>query len=269
MSAEGKRYLWYSDTHLNNASRSSFRDFVRRANDVRPDGMFLTGDVSTGSRLAEDLETLAMGVQFPVYFVLGNHDYHLRSVSSVHEDVRALCRRYENLVWMTDAGVVSLSEDVALVGVEGWYDAVYGDPRLLRFTVDWFLTKDFLGLGWEGRLERWRRMAEDSADVVGRRLVQAFENHQEAYVLTHFPPWREADRAHGTMFESFWTPYNTNVALGRRIEEVARENKKKRVTVLAGHTHSECTVRVRKNVECRVAPAKYRGVPRRDDVFVI
>lgn len=266
---DGRRYLWYSDTHLNGAWPWTLSKFASRISAERPDGVFLTGDISSGRKLCRDLAFLADRIPCPIYFVLGNHDYHFRSIRGVHQDVRQLCSERPNLVWMTDAGVVSLNEDVALIGTEGWYDAAHGDPYFLRYMMEWFAVLDFVPLTWEERLAAFRRMAGESADLVGRLLEEAFREHKEVYLLTHFPPWREADRAHGTAMEWLWLPYNSNDAMGRRIEEVAREHKKRRITVLAGHTHSECTLRVRKNVECRVAPAKYRGLPRRDDVFIL
>lgn len=269
MTAEGRKYLWYSDTHLNTSWPWSLRSFVRKVNDMKPDGMFLTGDISNGRRVSDDLSFLASRIDCPIYFVLGNHDYHMRSLGGVHDSVREVCSRHKNLVWMTDSGVVSLSEDVALVGTEGWYDAAFGNPDFLRFTMDWMLTYDFFRLPWPSILSAWRGMAAASAEYIGIKVEEALSTHKEVFVLTHFPPWPEADRAHGTVFERFWLPYNSNSILGTRIEQVAREFKKKRITVLAGHTHSERTIRVRKNVECRVAPAKYTGSPRLDDVFVI
>lgn len=267
--SEGRRILWYSDTHLNSAWPWSLRTFVRRVNEMRPDGMFITGDISCGYRIASDLSFLASRISCPIYFVLGNHDYHFRSISGVHAGISRACADHPNLVWMTRAGIVPLSEDVAVVGTEGWYDAAFGDPRFLKLTFDWMLTFDFLRLRWEDILSEWRRMAQEAADVIGERVERALQDYKEVYVLTHFPPWPEADRAHGTIMEKFWLPYNSNFALGRRIEELAKAYKKKRITVLAGHTHSERTIRVRKNVECRVAPAKYTGSPRLDDIFII
>jgi hypothetical protein len=153
-----------------------------------------------------------------------------------------------------------LADDVALIGAEGWYDASLGDPKLLRWTTDWFRTFDFLHLDdMETRVDAWRKMAKASATAIAGRLEKALENHKTVYIITHFPPWKEATRAEGTWTEKFWLPYNTNVAMGQAIERVMDGRKKKRVIVLAGHTHNPCQVRVSNTIQCMVARASYFG----------
>ena len=266
-----KRYAWLSDTHMNLSVLPCLkRLYLLGAWRMGADGIFITGDISSGGWIESDLRFLARHFEGPIYFVLGNHDYHGRHIDSVHDDIRRVCRDHPNLVWMTEAGVVSLTDDVAVIGSEGWYDARHGDERLLRYTTDWLLTFDFLHAGrHDRRLDLWRRMAQESARCVEARLVQALENHKTVYILTHIPPWKEATRAMGTALEKFWLPYNTNAALGRAIERAAGDRKKKRVIVLAGHTHTPCRVRVTNTIECAVAGASYFGKIRPESTIII
>lgn len=266
-----KRYVWYSDTHLN---KSVFpfmkRGFIRRLDEAHADGVIVTGDISSGLRLESDLRFLARHFDGPIYFVLGNHDYHKRHIESVHADVRRLCARHPNLCWLTDIGLVELTDNIALVGTEGWYDASLGDPTWLRWTTDWWLTLDFLQMdSMDERIAAWRRMARTSAELVESRLQQAFERYRTVYVATHFPPWREATRSAGTFMESFWLPYNTNAAMGAAIERVAIDHPDSNVVVLAGHTHVPCHVRVSDNVQCHVARATYRGQVNAEETLVL
>ena len=266
-----KRYLWMSDLHMDMSLVPYLKRLhARRISSTGVDGLFITGDISTGLTLESDLKFLARHFDGPIYFVLGNHDYHGRHVDSVHADVRRLCCQFSNLHWMSDTGVVSLNEEVALIGTEGWYDAQAGDPRLLRFTTDWFLTFDFLHLdSMEQRVEVWRDMSRRAAEVIEERLTTALEHHKTVYVLTHFPPWKEATRAVGTLMEGFWLPYNTDVAMGQAIERVAAGRKKKRIVVLAGHTHTPCRIRVSNTVECNVARASYWGWDGPEETIVV
>ena len=267
-----KRYVWYSDTHLNMSVLPFLkRLFVSRLNKAGADGVFITGDISSGTGLESDLRYLARHFDGPIYFVMGNHDYHKRHIQSVHADIRRLCQEHSNLYWMTDEGIVSLTEDVALIGTEGWYDAQLGDPKLLRWTSDWYLTFDFFHLdGMPARIEVWREMARTSAKLITQRLTKALETHDTVYVMTHVPPWKEAIRAEGTFFEQYWLPYNTNVAMGQAIEQVmAGQKKKKRVIVLAGHTHTPCHIRVSESIECMVARASYWGSVRPEETIVL
>lgn len=256
-----RRFVWFSDTHLNLSVLPFLkRRFVGRLRTANPDGVFITGDISSGTWLESDLRFLATHFDKPVYFVLGNHDYHKRHIASVHADVQRLCSQHDNLHWMTDEGVVTIAEDVALIGTEGWYDARLGDPKWLRWTSDWYMTYDFLHMAnLAERLDMWRLMAERSAELIEVRLRQALEDHKTVYVMTHFPPWHEASRAPGSLMEQFWLPYNTNHAMGQAIERVMEGRKKKRVIVLAGHTHTPCHIRVANNIECMVARASYWG----------
>lgn len=266
-----QKYVWFSDTHLNLSVLPFLkRWFVTRLNGAGADGLFLTGDISSGAWLESDLRFLATHFPGPIYFVLGNHDYHNRHIASVHADIRRLCKEHPNLHWMTDETVVHLDDDVALIGTEGWYDAQLGDPLLLKYTSDWFLTFDFRHLAdMDTRLEFWRRMDKESADRIEERLETALEGHKTVYVLTHVPPWKEATRAVGTRMEKLWLPYNTNTVMGQAIERVMDGRKKERVVVLAGHTHMPCHIRVSTTIECMVARASYWGAVRAEETIVI
>ncbi len=266
-----KKYVWFSDTHLNHSVLPFLkRRFVSRLREAAPDGLFLTGDISSGHWLESDLRFLARNFDGPIYFVLGNHDYHFRHIESVHADVRRLCATHLNLHWMTDSGVISLTEDVALIGTEGWYDAALGDPNLLRYTPDWWMTFDFLHHDdMSGRLNKFRDMAKASADFIARKLETALETHKTVYVLTHVPPWKEATRAEGTRMERYWLPYNTNAAMGKEIERVMDGREEKHAIVFAGHTHTPCTIQVSKSIECNVARASYWGKVRAEETIII
>lgn len=266
-----KRFVWFSDTHLNLSVLPFLkRMFVTRLNGAQADGLFLTGDISSGPWLESDLRFLARHFPGPIYFVMGNHDYHRRHIASVHADIRRLCLEHPNLHWLTDEPIVHLDDDVALIGTEGWYDAQNGDPKLLRWTSDWLLTFDFLHLdSMEARLAEWRRMAQTSADLIAERLEAALEGHKTVYIMTHVPPWKDATRAVGTYMEKYWLPYNTNVAMGQAIERVMEGRKKKRVVVLAGHTHTPCHIRVSNSIECMVARASYWGRVSAEETIVI
>jgi predicted phosphohydrolase len=266
-----QRYAWLSDTHMNLSALPFLKRLhvlgIRRES---ADGIFITGDISSGRWLESDLRFLARNFPGPIYFVLGNHDYHGRHIPSVHSDVRRLSAEYPNLIWMTDAGIISLNSDVALIGTEGWYDAALGDPELLRWTTDWFLTFDFLHLkSHDERIDMWRIMSENSARLIEGRLLAALETHKTVYILTHVPPWKEATRAVGTLMEPFWLPYNTNTAMGRAIERAVDGRRKKRVVVLAGHTHTPCRIRVTNSIECAVARSTYWGSVRPEEMIIV
>lgn len=265
------KYLWFTDTHLDKVPPWSLIRFILHIRKENPKGVFLTGDISNGVMTAWHLQLLATFIKCPIYFVLGNHDYHFSSIEKTHKKIRELCKKFPNLIWMTDAGVVHLNQEVALIGTEGWYDAEKGKPGYLKFTFDWILTEDFRKLpNWDKRLDFWRQMADQSANDIVDKLEKSIEQgYKTIYILTHFPPWKEATRDVGTMFEKFWLPYNCNIRMGKALKKAMEDHKKRYITVLAGHTHTDCWIHVSRNIECKVSKAKYYGELRNEEHIFI
>lgn len=171
---------------------------------------------------------------------------------------------------MTERGHVQLADSVALVGEEGWFDASLGKPELLRYTFEWFLVRDFLRMnGMNDRIEAWRTMARAAATSIEKKLNSAVEDNHTVYVMTHFPPWKEATCAVGTWLQNYSLPYDTNVVMGAAIERVAANYPDKRIIVLAGHTHIPCRIQVKHNLECIVARATYWGRVRPEQTIIL
>jgi len=263
--------LWFTDTHLDKVTPWTLYRFIHHIVREKPQSVFLTGDLSNGLLVCWHLRLLAKFVKCPIYFVLGNHDYHLSSIETVHRKIRELQTEYPNLIWLTEAGVVRLNDEVAIVGTEGWYDVNNGKPEYLQFTLDWMLTEDFRKLpDMHARIEKWRELADVSAKNLSLKVDEAFKaGYKSVYVLTHFPPWAEATRDVGTPMETFWLPYNVNLRLGKALEEVMLNHKNKHITVLAGHTHTDCWIHVASNIECKVSKAKYYGELRNEEHIYI
>lgn len=249
-----KKYLWYTDIHLNRINPITLLRFISSINRERPDGVFITGDISSGTFINFHLELMAKRIECPVYFTLGNHDYWTSSFKKKNEEIGELCSKYSNLVWTSKTGMISLNEEVALAGVEGWYDAVHGDDRYLLTTLDWILVEEFRQLkDMHERISLFRSIAKESCEDAEKKLLSAFDSgHKSVYLLTHFPPWKEAVRAEGTPLEDFWLPYNVNAQLGATLETIMHDRNKKHLTVLTGHTHDPRYIRVSRNIDCQV-----------------
>jgi Icc protein len=265
------KYLWYTDTHLDKLLPWTLFRFIRHIKKENPKGIFLTGDISNGIMTCFHLKLLAKFIKCPIYFVLGNHDYHLTSIAKQHEKIRALCKKYPNLIWMTESDVIDLHHEVGLIGVEGWYDAQLGNPKYLKATMDWFMTEEFRKLpNMEARIEAFRALADQSCHILEDKLEKALaQDFKTIYILTHFPPWKEATRDEGTFLEKYFLPYNVNMRLGQMIERVMADRKKRNVTVLAGHTHTDCWIHVSRNIECKVNKAKYYDSVRNEETIFI
>lgn len=248
-----KTLAWYTDTHLDRARGLLLsQKLANRINELSVSGVVLTGDISNGSQIEKTLDFLATSVNVPIYFVLGNHDYHGRSLASVNDGVAQVVEKHPNLVWATQ-GVTTISPGVALVGTEGWCDARVGYKWWMRMTFDHFMIKDYSILRFSDWIKRFHDKAVRGAIILEENLRLALRAHDHAYVLTHFPPWDDSI-VHG-MMKRFWTAYDVNHALGDAIDRVMADFPSKRCTVLAGHTHVP-TSWLRGNIECRVGYAR-------------
>ena len=250
-------YAWLTDPHFNFLSQKKVIEFFLTLDCENLDGVFITGDISTGTQVARHLKQLSQIFRKPIYFVLGNHDFYRSSFSLVENQMVGLTKNRSNLHYITNSEPISLSPDTALIGHDGWYDAGWRSPLTnLVFIWDWFFISEFRALfSNDDRLEFSRKRAEAAAEVVRMRLRKAFENHSTVMFLTHFPPWPEADPCSHSLLERFWHPYNSSRVMAKMLEAEMLQRPEKKLIVLAGHTHDDSYVRISDNIEIRVGGA--------------
>jgi predicted phosphohydrolase len=250
-------YLWITDPHLTPLTR---RKMLNAILDRAPVGVFLTGDVSTCSQtFLGELDFLGERIGRPLFFVYGNHDLWFSDRASVENEIRALCRKHKNLIWMNESGIVPLNESSCVIGHNGWYDGRNGNSDYIRYTADWFLIKDFRQLPtMPDRIDLFRKWADESAEKLSAQLEEAVKTYKTVWLLSHFPMWKEAHRA-SAFLEQFWASYNCNLVLGQALEKVMANYKKRHLICLTGHTHSPVHIFVSRGIECRVGRAKYFG----------
>ena len=63
-----------TDTHFNLLASEEFIAFVQKLAEIPSDGLFISGDISSGLSLQSNLEYLATQYSKPIYFIIGNHD---------------------------------------------------------------------------------------------------------------------------------------------------------------------------------------------------
>src|SRR5271169_5868764 len=102
------KFLWFSDTHLDQVLPWNLTKFIVSVIKEKPQGIFLTGDISNGGLIYWHLKLLASLISCPIYFVLGNHDIWFSSFDKVYEKIRKLCKDHDNLIWMNDTEVVKI-----------------------------------------------------------------------------------------------------------------------------------------------------------------
>jgi len=272
--------IWTTDIHLDSlddGASPALEVFVRSLFVDSPEAVLITGDISTASAIERHLDTFERIATCPVYFVCGNHDFYGGSVTDVREQIQKIALRSKKLVYLTRSDVISLSRSTAIVGHDGWYDGYIGDPSRTSFIMtDWFRISEFINAGAVTRysgvyganyspnlgvcLAVARKLSAEAADYVAIRAREAAKTHQSVIIATHVPPWEDAHFHNSRKGEAGAMPWYTSKLMGDAIEEVARENPDVEFTVLCGHTHSQKSLKVDRNLVCHVAPSEY-GAP--------
>lgn len=273
-----KNLIWCTDIHLDfldgpNDVGRVHEEFAEPLSKVECDGILITGDISLADDVVRHLGILDRIVNKPIYFVLGNHDFYGGSFSNVRDAVRAACDASNNLRYLTGSGPVSLSEKVALVGDDGWYDAGYGDPfRSPYIMSDWLRIHDYViggaktvgmygpGIDMGTVVGLSRKFAAESAERMHAALTAAAQSHEVVVALTHVPPWTKVHRHDGKSGSPVAHPWYTSKVMGYVIEEVAKAHPKVKFEVFCGHTHGKFDAKIRPNVTCHVGGSDY-GAP--------
>jgi predicted phosphohydrolase len=231
--------------------------------------LLIGGDIAEATDVVHYLEVLDHHLTRPIYFVLGNHDFYFGSIHRVRQDVRASCASSDNLVYLTDAGVIELSDGVGLVGHDGWADARIGDyERSMIMMNDYRLIEELAGVTKEERWPLLQALGDAAAAAVRRVLPLALERYELVYFLTHVPPLREACWHEGRISNDEWAPHFTCKAVGDAVLEIMQDYPQRELTVLCGHTHGSGEAHPLPNVWIFTGAAVY-GFPAINRVITV
>jgi predicted phosphohydrolase len=255
--------VWATDVHLDflaEADRDRFAAAIAvAARGAR--GVVLTGDIAQGVDVDARLAELAVAVQAPIWFVLGNHDYYRSSIAAVRARMRAVTAGHPTLAWLPAAGVVRLSDDVALIGHDGWGDARLGDPdRTTVMLNDFVLIDELAGLDRGARHARLRALGDEAAASLDAHLAEALGWARWVVVAIHVPPFREACWHDGAISDDAWLPYFTCAAAGDVLRAAMAARPDVQMTVLCGHTHGAGEAAILPNLRVVTGGADY-GTP--------
>lgn len=243
--------FWLTDLHLLPKNRKALLQTIAKNS---PDKIFLTGDISVSAgTFLKDLEFMGQNIAQTIYFIYGNHDVWLSSFEYVKSQIIDICSKYKNLVWLTDSDSILLNDETSIIGTEGWYSTEVGNKYYTMFTVDWIVIKELRCCdGWKERFDKFKSLANQSAELISSKLLDALTKSNIVYLLTHFPPWLEAYKCSNKFVKTFWTPYNINVPMGTALKKIMAGFPNKKLVVLAGHTHSSFKINISENIECRI-----------------
>jgi predicted MPP superfamily phosphohydrolase len=264
-----KRIAWATDIHLNFLEARQVEEFCRRVAATEPDGLMLSGDIGEAPSVGSFLRLMEETFDFPVYFVLGNHDFYYGSLASVREEIGVMARGSDRLHWLSESEILPLTETTCLLGHDSWADGRIGDFAGSDVVLsDHFLISDLAGLDRAGLLGKMNLLGNEAAAHVRRLLPSALERFRHAVVLTHVPPFRDSCWYGGKISEDDWLPHFSCKAVGDALEEIMRRHPDNQMTVLCGHTHGSGTAQILPNLLVRTGGAVY-GKPRLQDPVIV
>lgn len=251
------RLAWLTDVHLNFLDAAARARFAAEVAATDTAGVVITGDIAEADSVEPLLAELAAGVARPVWYVLGNHDYYGGAIG----EVRTRARAFAAARWLPAAGVVRLTDDVALVGHDGWGDARLGNPATTPVELsDFYAIRDLAWLDRETRAAALRRLGDDAAASLARDVAAALAWARHVVVATHVPPFRDACWHEGRISDDDWLPYYTCAAVGDALRAAMTARPDARMTVYCGHTHGGGEAQVLPNLRVVTGAAAY-GAP--------
>jgi predicted phosphohydrolase len=262
------RYAWATDVHLdfvcsnpqNPQNTQRLVAFAQQLTAGDPTGILLSGDLSVARLLVFHLSVLERVVQRPIYFVLGNHDYYGANVDDVRKQMKELSNLSPFLRYMPTMPYYALTPTTAVVGHDGWYDALIGDWQGSNFVMtDWKAIGDFKPVSGNKAtiVELARKLAFDGVTHVHNGIKQATRYHKHIIVLTHFPPFRESHVHEGRVGDNNAQPWYTSKMMGDMLLDASRAFPQHTFQVLCGHTHGRWEGKVTGNLQVNVGGAEY------------
>jgi len=255
------RAAWLTDIHLDFLSEPARAAFFDTIVARRPDGVFLTGDISVAPSLIAHLRAMADAIDAPIYFVLGNHDFYHGSIAAVRAAVCDCGRSNRLLRYVPDAGVVPLTQFTALVGHDGWGDSRYGDYARSSVRLhDHVLIEELTGVTPQTLQKRLNRLGNEAAGYLQETLPKALDQFRRVIVLTHVPPFKEACWYQGRVGHDEWLPFFACKAVGDVLRDLMEKRPEHQLDVYCGHTHHPGKAQILPNLCVFTGEAEY-GAP--------
>jgi Icc-related predicted phosphoesterase len=258
---------WLTDIHLDLLEFSRKDEFFLALKSRKMDAVLISGDIGNSHGLVNLLTEIERELSLPIYFVMGNHDFYYGSIPEVRAAVKKLCSASEKLNYLTDLGVIKLSEETTLIGHDSWADGRFGDYDLSEVMLnDYFLIKDFKDLSKAERLHAMNTLADEAAIHLNINLPKALKISQTVILLTHVPPFREACWHEGKISGPDHLPHFACKAVGDVLYNIMEKHPDKKLILLCGHTHSSGEVKILDNLIVYTGDAAY-GAPKIQRIF--
>jgi hypothetical protein len=159
-------------------------------------------------------------------------------------------------------GIKKLTDDVLLVGHDGWADGRLGDYQNSDVSLnDSLMIADLFQeklLSKDKLLVKMQQLADVDARQLSNSLAKAIEKYPtKIIILVHVPPFKEACLHQGKISDENWLPYFSSKVLGDVILDAAQTNPNIEFLVFSGHTHSAAHYQPLENLTVNVGKAEY------------
>src|SRR3954465_13096810 len=94
------RLAWATDIHLEFCDDAAIDGFLRSVATAGPNALVVSGDIGQSTSVSALLSRIENATDYPIYFVLGNHDYYHGSIAGVRATVAELTRSGARLHWL-------------------------------------------------------------------------------------------------------------------------------------------------------------------------
>lgn len=256
----GLTLAWVTDPHLNFLESEALNTFCLEVAAQSVDGLIITGDIAEADSVIPILSKLDQTLSFPIYFVLGNHDYYGGSIRETRARVRQWAASSERSIWLPAAGIIPLTERSALIGHGGWGDGQIGDFIASEITLnDYRMITELRGLPKHELLNSLKALGEDAAVALAEQLKRTVRQYEETILVTHVPPFLESCWYQGEATLNEWTPHFTCGAVGTMLSHMMMEHPQHMLRVYCGHTHNAGVAEIAPNIVVHTGGAEYHA----------
>jgi hypothetical protein len=263
-----KRIAWATDLHLEFVTSPVEIDALCDA--ILAEGveiLLIAGDTATANSFRRTMRILAERLQFPIYFVLGNHDCYGASIAEMRMVAERLTKESNWLRWLPLVGCVPITSQTGLVGHGAWADGRLGNGAKSQVLLnDFVYIQELAGLSQQERFQKLNTLGDRAAEYFREILPQALNRFTSLLLVTHVPPFKAACWHEGQISDNEFLPHFTCQAVGDTLLEMMEANSQCNLTVLCGHTHGSGTTQVLPNLLVKTGGAEY-GWPAIQEAF--
>jgi predicted phosphohydrolase len=265
------KLAWATDIHLDCVNDASEKLKLLATKSDNCDSYIISGDITISPLLIQHLQLIESILQKPFYFVLGNHDYYFSDIISTRRRVAQTCNSMSFARYLATVPYIRLKRDVALVGHDGWYDALNGNYNNNEILMnDWIRISDF-SVAMRST-SNTQLINKDIIVKIARAICQASVNHIASgiksairdknsciIVTTHVPPFKESynSEKYSSVNFSSVLPWYTSKTMGDMLMQAAKTYPHVKFIVLSGHAHSHYNEDLLNNLNVRVGKSAY------------